>query len=81
LKRNVRYVAFLAVAMPLTVAVLSALGEQRIDVYLSLFTLEYFVANALFSPRRRTRDYLGIILLVIFTYFVAMRVMEVLYGG
>ena len=81
MKKNALHALFVSLAMPLTVAVLSALGESRIDVYLSLFTLEYFVANALFSPRRKVPDFLGAALLALFIYFVTLRVVEVLYGG
>ena len=65
-----------------TVASLSALGEPRLDVYMSLFTLEYLVALALFSPfnprSQRALNAMGAALFIAFCYFVAMRVLEVL---
>ncbi|MEM1546675.1 MAG: hypothetical protein QXY40_08340 [Candidatus Methanomethylicia archaeon] len=40
----------------ITVPSLTALGEYRIDVYISMFTLEYFVALSILRPRRRFKD-------------------------
>ena len=72
----------LSTLIVVTVASLSALGESRLDVYLSLFTLEYLVALALFSPfnprSQRALNAMGAVLFIVFCYFVAMRVMEVL---
>ncbi len=62
----------------LTVASLAALGEQRLDLYISMLTLEYTVLYALLRPRRRWREVLLPFLLVVFSYFVVLRVIEVL---
>jgi len=62
----------------LTVPILWSLGEMRLDVYISMYTLEYFVVKAIFNPRRVTRDYLAIALFIIFTVIVSYRVLEVL---
>jgi membrane protein implicated in regulation of membrane protease activity len=48
------------------------------DVYLSMFTLIYFAATAVYRPRRRTWDFLAFALLAVFTYIVAVRVLEIL---
>jgi hypothetical protein len=61
-----------------TVAILSALGEARLDVYVSMYTLEYFVAKAVLRPRRRFVDALGLLLLTAFLIIVGVRVWEIL---
>lgn len=69
----------LAVMMAVTVPSLAALHEYRLDVYVSLYTLEYFVCLALFRPRRRVRvDPLAAALLLVFSVIVGFRVLEVL---
>jgi hypothetical protein len=60
------------------VSALAALNESRLDVYVSMFTLIYFAATAVFRPRRRTWDFLALALLAAFTYVVAVRVLEIL---
>jgi hypothetical protein len=60
------------------VSALAALNESRLDVYVSMFTLIYFAATAVFRPRRRTWDFLALALLAAFTYIVAVRVLEIL---
>lgn len=72
------FILCLAFMFFLTVPVFAALGEVRLDVYFSMFTLEYFIAYALFRPRRRFRDLIGPALFIIFIYIVALRVLEVL---
>ena len=61
-----------------TVAILSALGEARLDVYVSMYTLEYFVAKAILRPRRRFFDVLGLLLLTAFSIIVGIRVWEII---
>lgn len=63
----------------LTVPILWSLGEMRLDVYISMYTLEYFVVKAIFNPRRVTRDYLAVVLFIIFSVIVSYRVLEVLH--
>ena len=78
LDRNYLFNLILASLIALTVPPLAALGENRLDVYVSLFTLEYFVCLAVLRPRRRTFDFLALALFLAFAYAVAMRVLEVL---
>lgn len=68
----------LAALIVLTVAILAALGERRLDVYVSIFTLEYFIVLAVLRPRRRTRDILAFVLLAVFSFIVGVRVAEIL---
>jgi len=57
---------------------LYSLGEGRVDAYISMYALEYFVVKAVLRPRRATRDYLAVALFVAFAVAVALRVLEVL---
>jgi len=61
-----------------TVVGLSALKELRLEVYVSLFAVGYFVSTALFRPRRRWHDLVGGSLLAVFSYIVALKIMEIL---
>lgn len=72
--------ASLAALYSLTVSFLAALGESRFDLYLSMLTLEYLVLYALLRPSRKVMDFLALILVLSFSYFVALRIMEVLTG-
>ncbi|QOJ79287.1 hypothetical protein IG193_02150 [Infirmifilum lucidum] len=68
----------LALAVFLAFWALYSLGEGRVDAYISVYTLEYFVVKALFRPRRVTRDYLAAVLFAVFVAIVVYRVLEVL---
>jgi len=76
--RNYLSNTVLSSLMLFTVPILWSLGEARLDVYVSMFTLEYFVVKALFNPRRITRDYLALALFTVFTFIVSYRVIQVL---
>lgn len=77
--RHALHLITLTLLITLAVSSLAALNENRLDVYLSIFTLAYFVSTAIFRPKRRTLDFLALILLAIFSYIVAIRVLEVLF--
>jgi hypothetical protein len=62
-----------------TVPILWSLGEVRIDAYISMFTLEYFIVKAVFNPRRIVGDVIALILLTAFSVIVFYRVLQVLY--
>ena len=72
--------AVLAGLYGLTVTALAALGEARFDVYFSMLTLEYLILYAVLSPGRRVRDFIAPALVLVFAYFVTLRIMEVLGG-
>ena len=63
----------------LTVVWLAALGEVRLEVFVSLFTVEYFACSALFRPRRRFFDVVGGALFLTFCVIVALKVWEILF--
>lgn len=73
-----KYLVTLYSLMMVTVVSLSALGEQRFDVYVSLFTVCYFASTALFQPRKKGLDFVGVILFLIFSYIVASKILEII---
>lgn len=73
------YILILAFMLLATVVAVSALKETSLDVYLSLFAVNYFIASAIFRPRRRFIDVTGISLSLIFCFIVAERVLEILF--
>jgi hypothetical protein len=78
LDKQKKYVITFAILMFGTVVALSALGEGRVDVYVSLFTVEYFAASALFQPRRRFYDVVGGVLFAVFCVIVAGKIWEII---
>lgn len=76
--RQKLYLMTLALFNNIAVAALAALGEARLDAYVSVFVLIYFTLTAVFRPRKRTWDVLGASLLAVFAYIVFTRVLEVL---
>jgi hypothetical protein len=77
---NKNYLAntIFTVMVILTSSIFWLLGENRVDVYFSMYTLEYFVVKALFNPRRLYKDFLAFVLIAIFAVIVGYRVYEVL---
>jgi hypothetical protein len=65
-----------------TVVILSMLSVDRIDVYVALFAIEFFVTSELNSPFRpsesRRRTLVGVLLLTIFAGIVLVRILEIL---
>ena len=78
MNKNLLFNIVLGGMITLTVPILGALGETRLDAYVSMFTLEYFIATAILRPRRRIKDILALILLMIFFFIVGVRVAEIL---
>lgn len=72
------YLLTLAVSLLSTVSLLAALDELRLDVYLSLYAVCYFVSSAVFRPRRRFGDIVGGILFLVFFGIVGFRIVEIL---
>jgi len=72
------YITILCSLFLLTVVGLATFSEQRLEVYVSLFTVCYFAASALFRPRRRWHDLVGGALFAVFSYIVAEKVTEIL---
>ena len=72
------FMVILGTLLFLTVIALAALNELRLDVYISLFTISYFVTSIIFRPRRRFMDVVGLSLLSVFFIIVSLRVAEIL---
>jgi membrane-associated protease RseP (regulator of RpoE activity) len=68
----------------LTTAVFSVYGENRLDLYVSVYILEYFILTLLHSPfNPRTQkiiDITGYVLFAIFIIIVTLKVLEILVG-
>ena len=73
-----QYVLVLGFFLFLVVVSLASLNEHRLDVYLSLFSVSYFAMNALYRPRKRTIDFVGIVLFYAFIRIVAAKVLVIL---
>lgn len=73
--------AYAAVAMvPFTV--LTFLNTIDLGVYVSAYTIAYFALRLIMNPKLRLKvDVLGLVLLALFVYFVAVRVASVLGVG
>ena len=72
------YITTLSLILMIIVVGLAALKEARLEVYVSLFAVGYFISTALFRPRRRWHDLVGGTLLAVFSYIVAVRIIEIL---
>ncbi len=72
------YILTLTIAVLSIVVLLAALKETKLDVYLSLYTVCYFVTSAIFRPRRRIGDIVGGSLFAVFCVIVGFRVVEIL---
>ena len=72
------YIIALYGLMMATVVSLSYLGESRLDVYVSLFTVSYFASTALYQPRKRGFDILGTLLFIIFSIIVSIKIWEII---
>jgi len=72
------YILTLAFFLLASTVALNALNESRLDAYISFFTIDYFVASAIFRPRRRTFDFVGAALFAAFVFIVTLKVTEIL---
>jgi len=65
-----------------TIVLLSLLGVNRIDIYVALFAIEFFVASIITSPssplESRRKTIMGILLLAVFVGVIISRILEIL---
>lgn len=65
--------------------VLGVFGQTSLDLYVSVFVLEYFVLTLLHpnmnSRIQRFLNFLGVGLFVVFVFIVAVKVLETLFGA
>lgn len=85
LRVSERYLISLTLAYMLTTVIFSALGESHLDLYTSLYILEYFILTLLHSPfnpkAQKIIDITGYALFAVFMIIVTMKVLEILYGA
>jgi len=70
--------AYAAIAMiPFTV--FTFLNTTDLGIFVSAYTIEYFALRLVMNPKLRLKvDVLGLVLLALFVYFVALRVANIL---
>ncbi len=52
-----------------SIVILASLGETGLGVYVSLFTICYYLSYLLFRPKKKWIDFVGMALLVAFVFF------------
>lgn len=58
------------------------LNTGDLGIFVSSYTIEYFALRLVLNPRMRLKfDVLGLVLLVLFVYFIALRVAGILGVG
>jgi hypothetical protein len=78
MERQNSYFVSLSLLLMFSTAFLAAIGDYTLDVYVSVFTICYFVTSTVFRPRRLGHDFLGIGLFAVFVVIVAERVLSIL---
>jgi hypothetical protein len=78
LERQRLYLLSLAFLMLVPTPWLYAIGGITLDEYISVYVIAYFATSAVFRPRRRIFDFVGLGLFIIFCVIVAMRVLVIL---
>jgi hypothetical protein len=85
MRLNERYIFSMAAAYAMTTAILAAFNEDRLDLYLSVYIIEYFILTLLHSPLKpkagRLLDATGYVLFAVFVVIVALKVWEILFGA
>lgn len=80
-----RYIISLMLVYMLTTVTLSVFPETRLDLYVSLYIVEYFILTLLHSPLnprgQKIIDIMGYVLFTVFIFIVAMKVLEILVGA
>ena len=79
-----RYLLALTLFVLVTTILLTLKNEDRLDIFFSVFMIEYLVVTmifAYFNPRaRRLNGFLGGILLLVFLAMVTLKAVEILIG-
>jgi len=83
--RHILFLILLAAFFFFTVAIFAAAGENRLDVYVSVFTIEYLALVEILRPRRKLFtplriDPVALGLFVIFCIIVTKKVVDILTG-
>jgi hypothetical protein len=74
-----RFVIVYAALSMLPFTVFTFLNTNDFGVFVITYTIEYFALRLILNPKMRLKlDVLGLILIVLFAYFVALRVAGIL---
>lgn len=74
-----RFVLVYAAAAMIPFTVFTFLNSTDLGVFVSSYTIMYFALRLILNPKMRLSvDILGLVLLVLFAYFVAVRVAGIL---
>ena len=74
-----RFVLIYAALAMAPFTVFTFLNTTDLGIFVSAYTIEYFALRLIMNPKLRLKvDVLGLILLVLFVYFVAVRVAGIL---
>lgn len=74
-----RFVLLYASLAMVPFTVFTFLNTNDLGIYVSSYTIEYFALRLVMNPKTRWKvDVLGLVLLVMFVYFVAVRVAGIL---
>ena len=74
-----RFVLVFAAASMIPFTVFTFLGTTDIGIFVSAYTIVYFALRLIMNPKLRLKvDVLGLVLLALFLYFVAVRVASIL---
>jgi hypothetical protein len=76
-----RFVLVFSAATMVPFTVFTFLNTNDIGIFVSAYTILYFALRLILNPKMRLKvDILGFILLALFAYFVAERVISILHG-
>ena len=74
-----RFVLLYAALAMVPFTVFTFLNTADLGIFVSAYTIEYFALRLIMNPKLRLKvDLLGLLLLVLFVYFVALRVAGIL---
>ena len=74
-----RFVLLYAALAMVPFTVFTFLNTTDLGIFVSAYTIEYFALRLIMNPKLRLKvDVLGLILLILFVYFVALRVADIL---
>ena len=74
-----RFVLIYAAIAMVPFIVFTFLNTNDVGIFVSAYTIEYFAMRLILNPKMRVGvDVLGLILLALFVYFVALRVASIL---
>lgn len=77
-----RYLLSLTLTYAITTFLLSFYSSSTLDLYISVFIVEYFILTLLNSPLKpktqKVTNLIGYVLFAVFIFIVALKVLEIL---